>query len=43
MPPPWPKSQEVVARDFDGLPEQHRRKIVRDNALKLFDLGSVAA
>ena len=39
----WPKSREVVARDFDGLPGQERRKIVRDNALKLFDLAAVAA
>lgn len=39
----WPKSQDIVARDFDGLPEEHRRKIVRANALRLFDLASVAA
>ena len=39
----WPKSQEIVERDFQGLPEGERRKIVRDNALRLFDLTLVPA
>jgi predicted TIM-barrel fold metal-dependent hydrolase len=32
----WPRSQEVLARDFQGLPEDDKRKIVRDNAAKLY-------
>ena len=32
----WPHSQEVIARDFQGLPEEDKRKIVRENAAKLY-------
>ena len=32
----WPHSQEVLARDFQGLPEEDKRKIVRENTAKLY-------
>src|SRR5262249_32406282 len=35
----WPHSQEVIARDFQGLPEADTRKIVRDNAAKLYEFA----
>ncbi len=33
----FPHSQEVIDRIFDGIPEDDKRKIVRDNAAKLYD------
>jgi predicted TIM-barrel fold metal-dependent hydrolase len=35
----WPRSQEVVERDFGHLAPDLRRKVVRDNVLKLYQLG----
>ena len=32
----WPHSQEVPARDFQGMPEADKRKIVRENTAKLY-------
>ena len=32
----WPHSQEVLERDFQGLPEEDKRKIVRENTAKLY-------
>ncbi len=32
----WPHSQEVLARDFQGIPEADLRKIVRENTAKLY-------
>ena len=32
----WPHSQEVLARDFGALPEGDRRKIVYENAARLY-------
>jgi len=32
----WPHSQEVLARDFQGVPEEDKRKIVRENAARLY-------
>jgi predicted TIM-barrel fold metal-dependent hydrolase len=32
----WPHSQEVIARDFAGVSDTVRRKIVSDNAVKLY-------
>lgn len=32
----WPNSQEVVARDFQDVPDDERQKIVRDNAAQLY-------
>ena len=32
----WPYSQEVIARDFQGMPKADKRKIVRDIAAKLY-------
>jgi predicted TIM-barrel fold metal-dependent hydrolase len=32
----WPHSQEVLERDFVALPESDRRKIVRENTIKLY-------
>jgi hypothetical protein len=34
----WPHSQEVLARDFQGIPEADLRKIVRENTAKLYNL-----
>jgi predicted TIM-barrel fold metal-dependent hydrolase len=34
----WPNSQEVVARFFQGVPEDEKSKIVRENAIKLYGL-----
>ncbi len=37
----WPHSQEVLERDFREIPEEDRRKLVRENAARLygFSLG----
>lgn len=35
----WPHSQEILARDFALLPEADRRKIVHDNAARLYDFS----
>jgi len=32
----WPHSQEVLERDFQIVPEADRRKIVRENTMKLY-------
>lgn len=32
----WPHSQEVIERNFRTAPEADKRKIVRDNAAKLY-------
>jgi predicted TIM-barrel fold metal-dependent hydrolase len=32
----WPHSSEFLDRDFKGVPEADRRKIVRENAAKLY-------
>ena len=32
----WPHSQEVLARDFRGVPEADLRKIVRENTARLY-------
>jgi predicted TIM-barrel fold metal-dependent hydrolase len=32
----WPHSQEVVARDLQGVPEAESRKIVWENAARLY-------
>lgn len=32
----WPHSQEVLARDFQGVPEEDKRKIVRENTARLY-------
>jgi predicted TIM-barrel fold metal-dependent hydrolase len=37
----WPNSQEVVQKHFGGIPEDDRRKIVYDNACKLFQMEPV--
>ena len=34
----WPNSQEVVVRFFQGVPEDEKLKIVRENAIKLYGL-----
>ena len=34
----WPHSREVIARDFDGVPEDITRKIVFENCVKLYHL-----
>jgi predicted TIM-barrel fold metal-dependent hydrolase len=32
----WPHSQEVLAREFSEMPEADKRKLVRENAAKLY-------
>lgn len=34
----WPHSQEVVARDFQGVPEKEKWQMVRNNAIALYSL-----
>jgi predicted TIM-barrel fold metal-dependent hydrolase len=34
----WPHSQEIVARDFADVADDEKRKIVRENAITLYDL-----
>jgi predicted TIM-barrel fold metal-dependent hydrolase len=36
----WLHSQEIIARDFAGVPEAEKRKIVRENVRKLYNLES---
>jgi len=38
----WPRSQELVARDFKDADPSERRKIVRDNVLSVYNLARVA-
>lgn len=33
----WPHSQEIIARDFAGVPEAEKRKIVRENVRELYN------
>ncbi len=35
----WPNSQRTIAYELRNVPEDERRKIVRDNAAKLYGLG----
>jgi predicted TIM-barrel fold metal-dependent hydrolase len=35
----WPKSQEIVERDFGHLSPEARRKVVRENVMKLYGLA----
>jgi predicted TIM-barrel fold metal-dependent hydrolase len=35
----WPESQDVVARHFDGLPDEDKQKIVWKNAAALYDIN----
>jgi predicted TIM-barrel fold metal-dependent hydrolase len=34
----WPHSQEIIARDFAGVPEEEKLKIIRGNAVRLYNL-----
>jgi len=33
----WPHSKESISRQFEGMPPEHRRKLLRDNVLKLYN------
>lgn len=35
----WPHSQEVISKDFAGVSEEDKRKILVDNAVRLYKLG----
>ncbi len=35
----WPHSREVIARDFEGVPESERRQIVAENVAALYGIG----
>jgi predicted TIM-barrel fold metal-dependent hydrolase len=39
----WPNSQGVVERDFEGIHDDVRRKMTRDNTLRAFGLAGVFA
>ena len=34
----WPKSHEYIARNFEGVSDEIKKKITRDNAIRLFDM-----
>lgn len=34
----WPHSQEIIARDFAGVPEAEKLKIIRQNVVRLYNL-----
>jgi len=34
----WPRSQEIIARDFADVPEEEKLKITRQNVIRLYDL-----
>ena len=36
----WPDSQEFLTDELNHIPAETRRKIVRDNAMKLYRLGN---
>jgi predicted TIM-barrel fold metal-dependent hydrolase len=40
----FPQSRKILERILDGVPEDERRKITRDNAARLygFDIGPAA-
>ncbi|HJY83265.1 MAG TPA: amidohydrolase family protein, partial [Candidatus Binatia bacterium] len=35
----WPRSKEVIARDFAGVPESEMQKIIADNCAALYGIG----
>jgi len=35
----WPRSQEVIARDFAGVPAPEVQKIIADNCAALYGIG----
>ena len=35
----WPHSQEVIAREFAGVPEAAKWKMLRDNVMRLYKFG----
>ena len=39
----YPHSDKVIAKNFAGVPEDEKRKIVAGNAIKFFNLDAVAA
>jgi uncharacterized protein len=39
----WPKSRDAVAKVLEGVPDNERRKIVRDNVLRYFKISDPAA
>jgi predicted TIM-barrel fold metal-dependent hydrolase len=39
----WPDSQKFLDADFRDIPERVRRKVVHDNAARLYHLGAGAS
>jgi len=39
----WPRSQEIVARDTADIPSDERRKLIRDNVLRVFGIRAPVA
>jgi len=35
----WPHSREVIARDFEGVPDDEVRMMVADNVAALYNIG----
>jgi predicted TIM-barrel fold metal-dependent hydrolase len=36
----WPNSQDFIERSFQGVPQEERRKMLVDNAIRVFNLSS---
>ncbi len=36
----WPESRQTIARVFDGVPEDERRRVLVDNAAKLYKIAA---
>src|SRR5260370_38360142 len=38
----WPDSQEFLTKELTGISAETKRKVVRDNAMKLYRLGNLS-
>jgi len=36
----WPSSRDYIARSFEGVPDQDRRKILYENAASLYKISN---
>jgi len=39
----WPRSQQIVERDTGTIPPDERRKLIRDNVLRVFNIPAAVA
>ena len=42
-PSDWPHSQDTVARNFAGVPEDEKQKMIAGNAIRFFHLDALPA